>query len=183
LPCAEGSIDDDIPMKLDSKIVKQLERKLEQELALYIEYLAVLAQEQNFVISLKADKVSTLSQRRGEIIDQLQVFRDDRTAMIDELAGQEGVKLSEFIEERCLPADRKKLLAIVSKIKTALQQVDQRNREFNQILNFSLGLVNGEISLLWSASQSVSRVYNSFGAVQEAVQPGAPRAGSLLGEA
>jgi flagellar biosynthesis/type III secretory pathway chaperone len=170
-------------MKLDSKIVKQLERKLEQELALYNEYLSILAQEQNFVVSLKADKVASLSQRRGEIIEQLEALRDNRTSMIDEIAGREGVKLSEFIEESCIPADRKKLLALVGKIKAALQEVENSSREFNQILNFSLGLVNGEISLLWSASQSVSRVYNSFGAVHEAVQPGAPRAGSLLGEA
>ena len=170
-------------MKLDSNTVRRLERKLEQELALYTEYLAVLAQEKNFVISLKADKVSALSQRRGELISTLEALRDDRTSMVDEIAGREGARLSEFIEERCLPADRKKLLGLVSKIKIALEQVDLRSREFNQILNFSLGLVNGEISLLWSASQSVSRVYNSFGSVQEAVQPGAPRVGSLLGEA
>jgi hypothetical protein len=170
-------------MKLDLKTVKQLERKLEQELALYGEYVAVLTQEQSFVVSLKPDQVNALSQRRSYILAQLESLRDQRTALVDEISGKEGVKLSEFIEEMCLPADRKKLLAIVGKIKQALQQVEDRSREFNQILNFSLGLVNGEISLLWSASQPVTRVYNSFGSVQEAVQPGAPRTGSLLGEA
>jgi hypothetical protein len=61
--------------------------------------------------------------------------------------------------------------------------VDKCTKEFNQILNFSLGLVNGEISLLWSATQPVSRTYNAYGGMSEGVQPGPVRTGSSLGKA
>lgn len=170
-------------MKLDTRVVKRLERILEEELALYVEYLAVLAQEQAYVMSLKADKVSVLSARRGDIMGRLSDLRDERTVLIEEQSDSEPRRLSEVVEQHCLPADRKKLLSLISKIKDSLSMVEEKSKEFSQLLGFTLGLVNGEISLLWSASQPVTRVYDSFGSLHEARQPAAPRAGSLLGQA
>jgi hypothetical protein len=170
-------------MKLDTRVVKRLERILEEELALYVEYLAVLAQEQACVMALKADKVSTLSARRGEIMSRLSDLRDERTILIEEQGDGEPRRLSEVVEQGCSPADRKKLLGLISKIKDSLSMVEERSKEFSQLLGFTLGLVNGEISLLWSASQPVTRVYDAFGSLHEARQPAAPRAGSLLGQA
>lgn len=170
-------------MKLDARVVKTLERILEDEYALYVEYLAVLSQEQLSVIALKAEQVNLLSAKRAEIIDRLSVLRDERTALIEEDHDGEPRKLSEVIEESCPPPERKKLLALISKIKISLGKVEEKSKEFNQVLGFTLGLVNGEISLLWSASQPVTRVYDSFGSLHEARQPAAPRAGSLLGQA
>jgi xanthine dehydrogenase iron-sulfur cluster and FAD-binding subunit A len=170
-------------MKLDTRAVKSLERILEEELTLYVEYLVILAQEQASVISLKSDQVTLCSQRRAEIISRLEELRETRSVMIEKISQREVMRLTEFVEEFCVPSDKKRLLFLAGKIKVALKQVEEKSREFNQILNFSLGLVNGEISLLWSASQPVTRVYNAFGSVQEAVQPSPPRAGSLLGEA
>lgn len=74
-------------------------------------------------------------------------------------------------------------MGLVEKIRAKIKEVELKSREFNQVLSFSLGLVNGELSLLWSASQPVSRVYNAFGSMSQGVQPAPPRNGSLLGEA
>jgi hypothetical protein len=170
-------------MKLDPRAVKALERLLEQELASYSEYLALLAQEQVSVVGLKADKVTALSQRRDDVVQRISDLRNQRLALVAEASGGQEQRLSELIRVACVPADAKRLDKLVTQIKAILAVVESKSREFNQVLNFSLGLVNGEISLLWSASQSVTRVYNAFGAVNEAVQPNAPRVGSLLGEA
>jgi hypothetical protein len=170
-------------MKLDARVVKKVERILEDEYALYVEYLAVLSQEQSSVIALKAEQVSALSTRRAEIINRLSALRDERTVLIEEGNDGEPRRLSEVIEQSCPQPERKKLLALISKIKISLRKVEEKSKEFNQVLGFTLGLVNGEISLLWSASQSVTRVYDSFGSLHEARQPSAPRAGSLLGQA
>jgi hypothetical protein len=170
-------------MKLDPRAVKTLERLLEQELASYSEYIALLTQEQVSVVGLKAEQVSALSQRRAEVVQRIGELRDQRLALVAEVSGDEEQRLSDLIRVACQPGDAQKLEKLVTQIKAILAVVESKSREFNQVLNFSLGLVNGEISLLWSASQSVTRVYNAFGAVSEAVQPKAPRAGSLLGEA
>jgi hypothetical protein len=74
-------------------------------------------------------------------------------------------------------------MGLIEKIREKAKQVELKSREFNQVLSYSLGLVNGELSILWSASQPVTRVYNSFGSMTNGVQPAPPRNGSLLGEA
>ncbi len=156
---------------------------MEQELASYSEYLALLAQEQVSVVGLKAEQVSALSERRAEVVQRISELRDKRLALVAEVSRGEEQRLSEIIRVACAPADANRLDKLIKQIKAILAVVESKSREFNQVLNFSLGLVNGEISLLWSASQSVTRVYNAFGTVNESVQPKAPRAGSLLGEA
>ena len=170
-------------MKLDPRGVKTLGRILEQELACYTEYLALLAQEQMGVVGLKAELVSAISQKRADTVARISSLREQRQSIVSELSEDEERRLSDIIHAACTPSDAKRLDKLISQIKAILKVVESKSREFNQILNFSLGLVNGEISLLWSASQSVARVYNAFGAVNEAAQRSAPRAGSLLGEA
>jgi hypothetical protein len=170
-------------MKLDAKTVKKLEKILEGELSLYVEYLAVLERERACVIALRAGEVNALSARRGEIVHQLSLLRDERTTLVEMITGGETRKLSDVVEDGCNPIDRKRLMSLISKIKDLLAKVEEQSREFNQVLSFTLGLVNGELSLLWSASQSVTRVYDSFGSLHEAAQPTAPRVGSLLGQA
>jgi hypothetical protein len=170
-------------MKLDSKTVKKLERILAEECALYREYLAVLTKERECVLALRASEVTALCGRRTELVEQLADLRDERTDAVESVFPEDSRKLSEIIESECTPADKKKLLTLISTIKTSVALVEEKSREFNHVLNFTLGLVNGELSLLWSASQSVTRVYDSFGSLHEAAQPTAPRAGSLLGQA
>jgi hypothetical protein len=167
-------------MKLNPGAAKQLEKILEQELSSYTEYLALLAEEQNNVVGLKPEKVAELSHRRSEVVNLIRDLRDQRITIVSKISGNQETRLGDFIRSACSPTDAKKLDKIVTQIKAILSVVESKSREFSQVLNFSLGLVNGEISLLWSASQPVTRVYNAFGSVTEATQPGAPRSGSLL---
>ncbi|MFO0416389.1 MAG: flagellar export chaperone FlgN [Pseudomonadota bacterium] len=170
-------------MTIDLRTVKTIEKLLERELALYAEYLAVMGEEQLAVVSLKADLVSALSERRAEILDQLSSVRDQRVELVASLTGDANIRLSEYVEAACAPADKKRLAALINQIRATSKTVENKSKEFNQVLNFSLGLVNGEISILKSAAQPVTRVYDSFGTIRDGVQPNSARAGSLLGEA
>jgi hypothetical protein len=171
-------------MKLDPRTVRTLERILERELAGYKEYLKLLSEEQQQgVVKLRADRLAELTERRDQAINELTKLRDEREELIERLVPDGDQRLSVVVRELCTAADFKRLDRLITRVKAVLVEVEARSREFNQLINFSLGLVNGEISLLWSASRPVTRVYNSFGSVNEATQPSAPRVGSLLGEA
>jgi hypothetical protein len=170
-------------MKLDARGIRSLETILQEEISLYVEYVGILTQEQACVVTLRAGDVSDLSHRRSQIISKLEILKEKRNSIVEQTSGREAMRLTEFVEQACSPVDKKRVLPLVQKIKDLLKLVEDKSKEFSQVLNYSLGLVNGEISLLWSASQSVTRVYNAFGSVQEGVQPSAPRTGSLLGEA
>jgi hypothetical protein len=169
--------------KIDPAALRTLERLLTEELAQCDLYLKLLEEEKNAVIKLKPDEVSELSLRRLTVVDALGALRSDRQKLVALLSGEEGVKASELVERICGPADKKRLLAVIQKIKLRVKQMESQSRDFNQIVNFSLGLVNGSMSLIWSATQPVSKVYNAFGAMKQGVQPAAPRSGSLLGQA
>jgi hypothetical protein len=170
-------------MKLDPKLIRSLESILEKELIQYKTYLSLLEKEQTAVIRLKSEDVNDCAAKRGQVVEILATLRENRVAILTALTGSDGVRVSDFVATIPVPTERKRLTLLVAAIKETIARVDARSREFSHVLNFSLGLVNGEISILWSASQAVTRVYNASGTLTEGTQPAAPRAGSLLGEA
>ena len=170
-------------MKLEAETIKAIEKLLAAELSEYDQYLLLLKQEQEAVVKLDSDQVVMLGAKRGEIVDRLSQIKDERSKTIASAIVNDAYRASEVIQQGCTAGDRKRLMALVEKIRVKIKDVEAKSREFNQVLGFSLGLVNGELSLLWSASQPVTRVYNAFGSISQGVQPTPPRNGSLLGEA
>lgn len=172
-------------MIFNTKASRSLEKLLEQELVLYQKYVEILGKEQDCIVRLKSDEVSEYSAKRQIITDELNELKERRLELTASFSDDEDepIRLSEIVEIVEQPADKRKLSGLIARIKDAIALVERATSEFSQVLQFSLGMVNGEISLLWSASQNVNRVYNSFGSVQEAAEPAAPRSGSLLGEA
>jgi hypothetical protein len=170
-------------MKLVIADIKALEKFLQEEISLCDEYLKIIALEQAAVVKLQSDLVAQHGETRGLVVEKLGKIRDSRALLVERVTGDPYTRVSEMIEQGCGPSDKKRMIALTQKVKARLAQVDKRTRELNQILNFSLGLVNGEISILWSATQPVARSYTPFGTINEGVQPGPPRAGSLLGQA
>jgi len=170
-------------MKLDAGTIRSIEKLLSAELVEYDKYLKLLEQEQKAVVKLDADQGTLLGAQRGEVVDQLQLLKDERSKIIADAVGNDSCRASELIQQACSPGDKKRLMGLIEKIREKAKQVELKSREFNQVLSYSLGLVNGELSILWSASQPVTRVYNSFGSMTNGVQPAPPRNGSLLGEA
>lgn len=170
-------------MKLASADVKQLEKYLLDEIALCDEYLKTIKQEQDAVVKLDSPAVTSWGEKRSLLLEKMARLRDDRAILVGRVTGDDTTRVSEMVSTGCGPTDRKRLLALTDKVKVRLAMVEKQTREFTHILNFSLGLVNGEISLLWSATQPVTRGYNAFGSMTEGVQPGPVRSSSSLGKA
>lgn len=179
----EISKNNDGHMKLVGADIKSLEKFLADEIALCDEYLKIIIQEQAAVVKLDSATVTILGEKRALIVEKLSQLREERALLVERVTGDEFTRVSDMIAQGCAPADKRRLLALAQKVKARLAVVDSKTREFSQIVNFSLGLVNGEISLLWSATQPVSRTYNARGGLTEGVQPGPPRTGTSLGKA
>ena len=170
-------------MKLTSADVKTLEKFLVDEVSLCDEYLNIIKEEQAAVVKLESETVTLLGEKRGVVVDKLTRLREERALLVERVTGDEFTRVTDMVNQGCTPSDKKRLLTLANKVRARLAIVDKSTKEFNQILNFSLGLVNGEISLLWSATQPVSRTYNAHGGMSEGVQPGPVRTGSSLGKA
>jgi hypothetical protein len=170
-------------MKLTSADVKTLEKFLVDEASLCDEYLNIIKEEQAAVVKLESETVTLFGEKRGVVVDKLTHLREERALLVERVTGDEFTRVTDMVNEGCASSDKKRLLTLANKVRARLAIVDKSTKEFNQILNFSLGLVNGEISLLWSATQPVSRTYNAYGGMSEGVQPGPVRTGSSLGKA
>ena len=170
-------------MKLTNADVKSLEKFLVDEVSLCDEYLKIIKEEQAAVVKLDAEKVTLLGEARSFVVDKLTRLREDRALFVERMTGDEFTRVTQVINQGCGPSDKKRLIALTQKVKARLVAFDKCTKEFNQVLNFSLGLVNGEMSLLWSATQPISRTYNAHGGLTEGVQPGPVRTGSSLGKA
>jgi hypothetical protein len=170
-------------MKLTNADVKALEKFLVDEISLCDEYLKIIKEEQAAVVKLDAEKVTLLGEARSFVVDKLTRLREDRALLVERVTGDEFTRITHVINQGCGPSDKKRLIALTQKVKARLVAFDKYTKEFNQVLNFSLGLVNGEMSLLWSATQPISRTYNAHGGLTEGVQPGPVRTGSSLGKA
>ena len=170
-------------MKLTSADIKALEKFLSDEILLCDDYLKIITNEQSAVVKLDSPTVTVLGERRAAVVEKLTRLREDRALLVERITGDEFTRVSDMVIQGCGVADKKRLLSLAQKVKARLAIVDKKTREFSQILNFSLGLVNGEMSLLWSATQPVTRTYNAHGGLSEGVQPGPARTGSSLGKA
>jgi hypothetical protein len=170
-------------MKLDAGAVRSIEKILSEEIAQCDQYLGLLFEEQKSVVGLKPDEVARLGQSREAAVENLARLRDQRLKLVADLSADGTMKVSDLVQNRCGPAEKKRLLLLIQKLKQRIAHVEEKSREFNQVVNFSLGLVNGSLSILRSATEPVSKSYDAFGALQEGIQPSSTRLGSSLGKA
>jgi hypothetical protein len=170
-------------MPLDQKILKDIEVIIQDECKIIGEYLSLLSAEQEHVIKLKSDQVSSFADRRAVMTDTLAKLRAMRDELVRQINGNTRMTLTEVITTKGSAMDKRRFLPLIDKLKKRLSAFEDKNHEFSEVVNFTLGLVNGSLSILWSATQTVTRCYNAFGSITEAFQPTSPRGGSLLGRA
>ena len=158
-------------MERDPRFISSLQLLLEEECKIHLEYIEVLTQEQKALIKFDEPLVGKLSARRSELCDAMAKIQERRAAFMGQFPDAENKKLSELIVKYCHPDDARKLNPLVKKLKTLVTRSRGLANEFNQVVDFSLTLVNGTISILWSATQTVTRSYSKKGIVKESFQP------------
>ena len=170
-------------VKRNPELVGSLQTLLNQEYQLHEKLLALIELEKAAVTRADVEKVSALNQEREKLSEAAIAAKDRRLEfMARQPAGQE-LRLTNWIEKHCHPADQKALLPLARKLKTIIGRSQQNGREFNQLLNFALNMVNGTLSILWSATQSIFRSYGQDGAIKESYHPSDSRASTVLKQA
>ncbi len=170
-------------MALDQTTLRNTEKLLAEECGAIDDYLALLASEQEHVVKLQSEKVAECAKRRATVADRLTAIRASRDDLVRILNKNSKITLTELVTTGGTAAERRRILPVIAKLKQKSKLMEQRSKELNQVVSFSLGLINGSLSIIWSATQTVTRSYNAFGGMTELFQPNTPRAGSLLGQA
>jgi hypothetical protein len=150
-------------------LIPALEAQLKKEIKLYREYIVVLAKERKELLARNHEKLIPLSSRRNEISRQMILCHRERIELIQEIfpSGSEKEKLSVLVESHCDSEAQAMLLPLVAELKKEVEQSQGDGREFSQVVNFALDMVNGVASIIWSATQNIVKSYSPKGELKE----------------
>ena len=158
-------------IRRDPALVRNLMQILDSECKLHERYLQLLQREQESVVAADLKKIARISAEREKLNTAIQTAQDKRLAFLSRYPQGNEIKLSEWVESHLHPADRAALAPSIIRLKGLVQQGKTRSSDLAQLVSFSLGLVGGCLSIIWSATQGVFRSYAPNGVVKESSHP------------
>jgi hypothetical protein len=167
----------------NSRLILELERALRSEIELQRKYAEILRQEREHITQLQADQVEKLVAEREILADRMREANDRRLELMRMFPDHEGKRLTELVRLYCHPQDARRLLPLAEELRGVLLQTKSLGQEFRQVTSFSLNLINGALSILWSATQHVTRSYTPTGAIKESSHSAGTRLSGVLKQA
>ncbi len=158
-------------IRRDPIFLRSLVQILESECKLHEHYLKLLEQEHRAVVGADITTIGQCSREREKLNIAIQTAQDKRLAFLARYPQGGEMKLSEWIESHTHPADRAALRPVVKRLRDLVRRGQSCSQEMSQLLSFSLGLVGGCLSILWSATRGVFRSYSANGSVKESSHP------------
>lgn len=164
--------------------INQIIGTIEKEIKLHTQYLEIVDREQQAVTHLAIDVCEDSGQRRAMLCEHISNERHRRQALMRQIGGEEAPeRLTDFAKIHFPLADQRRLFPLIEKLKILVRKAQDENREFSQILNFSLSVVSSTLSIIRSANQEVQRSYTAGGLARESYHPVHGRSSLTLREA
>lgn len=158
-------------MTASPAIARELERLLKAECAIYREYSELMTKERQAVISFKMAEVEAITARRVSLSTAMGEAHHQRLTLLKQLPEGDCEKLTTVIARQFSGADQKRLMSLAEELRSAIRASQANGLQFGQIVTYALNLVNGSISLLWSATQNVFKAYGKKGQIKESYHP------------
>jgi len=172
---------------LTAALCRELEQLLNEECALNQLYRSVVREERDNFRKFQHEGVLRLCEQRGEIARRMGEIQERRVAIMYTVAGEtlpakhfKPGKLSELVAKHASPQQAAILLPLIRKLREEIQSTRRESLEFGQIATFTLALVNGLLSNIWSATQNVVKTYTARGQKNEAYHPQSSRQSSVI---
>lgn len=157
-------------LTLSERAARSLIQALEFEASLHERHIALVKEEREALVRFAPSEVEKLAAQRALVADQLKQAVEKRREVMATISGGDALRLSVFIERHLAPDDRRRALVPLSRL-TSLASISRREgNEFAQIVDFSLNMVTGTMSILRSAGAPVNRSYGRNGVVKESAQ-------------
>lgn len=153
------------------QLVRNVESALRTEMDLQIQYAALMEEEGKYISKFDAEKVTELSSKRAQVSQNIDAARMKREKLCEQFPDHTGKKLTELVSQHCHRDDAKRIKQLAEKFRILVQGNQRRGFEFGQVTQFVLNLISGSMSILWSATQSVTRSYGRNGVVRETYTP------------
>ncbi len=159
---------------LTEKQLVSIERAISDEMGLYRSYVEIMERERKAVTRFSSEALIDLAKQRDAIVARIEQARGYRENLTHSL-----VLGTEFP----LPSDRKPLSALlfsglpanqstrllphVQALKDVAKRCHEATKVHSRIVEFASSIVAGTLSILWSATQTVSTTYGKNGKVAD----------------
>ena len=171
-------------MDVNSELfVGQLVSILQKEIELYTKYTALLEEERHFLVKFKEEKVNAITAKRIEVYNSLESLQKERMQLMESFPDWRGKKLYDLVIKHMHHKNAKRVLPLVTQLREVVKKTEASGKQHSQILSFSLRSIQGVLSILWSATQTVVKSYNSKGKMQNSYHPSDSRSAGVLKQA
>jgi len=160
-----------------------LRRILEEECQLQRRYLDTLDAELQELIAYHPEGVEKLARKREELAAQIARLNEARMDMVGELCGDRSKRLSLAIQTTLPAQEARPLAQLAQQLGALVANVQAKTKEYSGVTQFSLRVLASTISLLWSGTQTVNRVYSRSGEMRESPVPSPTRSQGTLKQA
>jgi len=154
-----------------TEFIKSLEKSLLEEINLYQQYLTILKKEQQVIIKYKQDKLIEFTAQRGELCNQIAEVKQQRQLLTKQFPEYRQKKLYELVIKYLRPQDAKNIVGLIQKLRNITEEVLSYNSQMSRILGFSLRSIQGALSIIHSATQTIVQSYNRRGHMQKKYHP------------
>jgi hypothetical protein len=174
-----------------SSLGRAIDELVSQEITLHHGYLTALERERRLVESGDTSELASVTAQREGFLKGIAKAQDSRFTLMrahlgePQMQGRQkapppSIKLSEFVVRYCPPDEAQALLPKIDILRELVKKSHGKSKEFSQVVSFSLRMVGGLASILWSATKHVVQLYGPRGTMHESVhEPGSRKAGVL----
>ena len=168
---------------MNRSLIPALEKILQQEIRIYEGYNALTELERKVIAPFDSQKVSDAASRREQFVEEMARLESQRLKVIKEIFGEARSKLTNLINDSLAGDERRRLLTLANKLKSCVNAARKDTRELGGIVRFGMGMVDGLISIFYSASRHVTKNYTRLGSIKESSTPAGGRSGGVLKKA
>ena len=168
---------------MNKNLLPKLEKVLLAEIRIYEGYNALTQLEKQVIAPFNAEKVTNAAERREQFLDEMKRLQAERLILVKEIFGDNKARLSLLIADTLKGEERRRFLSLASTLKKCVTTSQKDTRELGSIARFGMSMVDGLLSILYSATQHVTKNYTRLGNIQESATPAGSRAGNVLKKA
>lgn len=155
-------------MALESNIYRSLVELLNSQTSLYEDYLKIQEKEKEALKKANVLKVKEFTVARSNILERIVIVK----SKIGAILSREGEnKLLRLLSKNASIEQKRVLIPKIKNLRELIKSTQGKAREYSQLLDFSSNLVNGSLSILWSATQGIFKSYGRDRNIHQSYHP------------
>ncbi|MGI6681056.1 MAG: flagellar export chaperone FlgN [Bdellovibrionota bacterium] len=155
-------------MALNYQTYRDLLDNINKQLTLYEEYIKAQNDEKESLKKADIKKVKENTALRSNILEYIHLHKNK---LSDILTKEGESKILKLVNKKASAEQKSILIPKIRRLRELVKNTQGKAREYSELLDFSSNLVNGSLSILWSATQGIFKSYGRDRNIHEAYHP------------